>query len=727
MLFKKITAAALSLTMVCGIAPSIPGGADLSLQAASADPGDITGKTFFYDSTNKYLTLYYNVDPDEIIDFSMKEEVKYINTYPGVVLPESCAELFKGYTNCTTVDIRDADVSNVTNMSGMFDGCTNLTSVRFGSSEFANVTQVQNMFRNCTSLRSVDLGFLKKSRITNFKSMFEGCTKLESADLSCIDTSRAATFSSMFSACKSLATVDLTGIDTSNVTDMSNMFSFCAVLGSLDLSGFNTEKVTSMIGMFQGCNNLKELDLRSFSSASLTNMNYMFCNCYQLSSIRFNTTRFNASKVTEMNSTFAACGLKQFSFYGMNTESLVSCRTMFYGCGELRSLMLNGLNMKKVMYCENMFTACDALTRIALDENFTDVTAEMQLTNGKYGWIVTDEPDTVISGNGTYAVISNTELTNYTRITDEPVPFSFFSLKGLKYPAPGTKPDLSGLEPVDISDYNVTDYYTIDKENTCWIDARTDTAVGENDVFKFGVPYILRVRLIPEDHKYFDSNSTKSVDTNTKIFGMDGKTEYCAAYPGTGMLWEEDDSLCFYCTLTNYCQTTSPAVYTCGINKDSDGEYINGVSVKVNKLYPLTVTSAKPGVINISTKYSDSTIQSKTEAPSYEFSVDKKKWYTMADVKTSGITGLAHNTQYTLYVRTSGETQPFANTKITTAFLPGDVNSDGQFSVADALLLQKWIASAPGTTLANWKAADLCSNEVIDVFDLCMIKQMLVK
>lgn len=57
----------------------------------------------------------------------------------------------------------------------------------------------------------------------------------------------------------------------------------------------------------------------------------------------------------------------------------------------------------------------------------------------------------------------------------------------------------------------------------------------------------------------------------------------------------------------------------------------------------------------------------------------------------------------------------------------GDVNKDGEFSVADVVLLQKWLLAAPDAKLADWKAADLCEDERLDVFDLCLMKQMLIQ
>lgn len=56
----------------------------------------------------------------------------------------------------------------------------------------------------------------------------------------------------------------------------------------------------------------------------------------------------------------------------------------------------------------------------------------------------------------------------------------------------------------------------------------------------------------------------------------------------------------------------------------------------------------------------------------------------------------------------------------------GDVNVDGVFNIADAVILQKWILAVPNTQLANWKAADLCEDDRLNVFDLCLMKQELI-
>ncbi len=62
-----------------------------------------------------------------------------------------------------------------------------------------------------------------------------------------------------------------------------------------------------------------------------------------------------------------------------------------------------------------------------------------------------------------------------------------------------------------------------------------------------------------------------------------------------------------------------------------------------------------------------------------------------------------------------------------TVTIQGDVNMDGKFDIADVVLVQKWLLAVPDTKLANWKAADLCEDDKLNVFDLCLMKRMLIE
>lgn len=51
----------------------------------------------------------------------------------------------------------------------------------------------------------------------------------------------------------------------------------------------------------------------------------------------------------------------------------------------------------------------------------------------------------------------------------------------------------------------------------------------------------------------------------------------------------------------------------------------------------------------------------------------------------------------------------------------GDVNGDDAFNIADAVTLQKWLIENK-TVIANWQAGDLNKDQILDIFDLCLMK-----
>ncbi len=57
----------------------------------------------------------------------------------------------------------------------------------------------------------------------------------------------------------------------------------------------------------------------------------------------------------------------------------------------------------------------------------------------------------------------------------------------------------------------------------------------------------------------------------------------------------------------------------------------------------------------------------------------------------------------------------------------GDINGDGALNIADMLLLKKWLLGSYNLELKNWKAADLNNDDKLDIFDLCQIRDALIK
>ncbi len=59
------------------------------------------------------------------------------------------------------------------------------------------------------------------------------------------------------------------------------------------------------------------------------------------------------------------------------------------------------------------------------------------------------------------------------------------------------------------------------------------------------------------------------------------------------------------------------------------------------------------------------------------------------------------------------------------SYIYGDINEDGEVSVADVVTLQQYLLKGKDEEVKNWTAADLNENYKIDVYDLCLMKRML--
>lgn len=57
----------------------------------------------------------------------------------------------------------------------------------------------------------------------------------------------------------------------------------------------------------------------------------------------------------------------------------------------------------------------------------------------------------------------------------------------------------------------------------------------------------------------------------------------------------------------------------------------------------------------------------------------------------------------------------------------GDINMDGALTIADAVLIQKWLLTIPNTELKNWKAGDLDQNGQLTSTDLTLLKRAILK
>ncbi|MCR5020130.1 BspA family leucine-rich repeat surface protein [Ruminococcus sp.] len=359
---KRFLAVVMSLCMLYGEASY---GVPFIKQSITAQAANIEGDYYYFDEALGVLTLSGTVENDLPLHYSMDGNVRTIIAASGTILPEDCSSLFAGYYNCTSIDLHNADTSNVTNMQKMFHRCSKLKTLDVSSFKTRNVTNMQSMFYECSDLDTLDVSSFDTSNVTDMSSMFDMCCDLKTLDVSGLDTSNVTNMYRMFGCCSSLEELDLSNFDTSNVTNMQAMFlsGYNSNLTSLDVSSFDTSNVTNMNSMFSGCKNLISLDLGGFDTSNVSDMNGMFNHCFSLTSL--DLRNFDTRKVFDMSFMFSDCpALTKLDVSSFDTSNVTNMNSMFYGCKSLTSLDLGGFDTSNATDMKYMFTACSALTKL---------------------------------------------------------------------------------------------------------------------------------------------------------------------------------------------------------------------------------------------------------------------------------------------------------------------------------------------------------------------------
>ena len=129
----------------------------------------------------------------------------YVAGEGGVKAPESCRNLFRGYSNVTAYHFNGCfDTSSVKEMRYMFMGNKSLTEVNLESFDTGRVTAMPDMFASCTALQKVDLASWNVSSVKNFFHMFGNCSQLSELDMSQWDVHEDAEVREIFQECYSM-------------------------------------------------------------------------------------------------------------------------------------------------------------------------------------------------------------------------------------------------------------------------------------------------------------------------------------------------------------------------------------------------------------------------------------------------------------------------------------------------------------------------------------------
>lgn len=115
----------------------------------------------------------------------------------------------------------------------------------------------------------------------------------------------------------------------------------------------------------------------------------------------------------------------------------------------------------------------------------------------------------------------------------------------------------------------------------------------------------------------------------------------------------------------------------------------------------------------------------KTIPAEYKYSVESTDILTDDNVFTGNIVihGYANSTAQAYAEKYDREFKLIEDDNTTPS---GDVNGDNVFNIADVVMINKWLLNKTDTELVNWKAADLCKDDNIDVFDMIEMRKILI-
>ncbi|MBR5638706.1 MAG: BspA family leucine-rich repeat surface protein [Muribaculaceae bacterium] len=309
-----------------------------------------------FNSSNKWGS---DVPIDAVTSVTATDEV----SFTGV-----CAELFRYFSNCTSMDLSNVNTSTVTDMAAMFNSCPNLETLNVAGWNTGNVTTTNAMFYGCSSLNSIDVSGWNTGSLSNMSGMFYGCSSLTSLDLSGWTTSNVTTMAALFLNCSNLTTIYVVeDWDTGHLYDSAGMFYGCTSLVGGKGTTYDENHINSVYaridhgpnnpGYFTDANALPRYTFDSATGALSLNWG------------EFNKDAKWGDDVPPL-SVISVTATDEVSFTG-------DCTQLFYGFENCTSMDLNSVNTSEVTSMRNMFTGCVSLTSLDLSNwdtgNVTDM------------------------------------------------------------------------------------------------------------------------------------------------------------------------------------------------------------------------------------------------------------------------------------------------------------------------------------------------------------------
>ena len=290
------------------------------------------------------------------------------------------------------INLDEFDTSNVEDMGYMFstpyenNSTTAIDPIDFSRFDTRNLKIMPGMFAG-SHLPSIDIRNFNTSNVTNMEHLFNGLKKVTDLDLSGLDVKRVNNIGSLFARNPGLISLNLSGWQLDSVHDMSYMFNQLHALNTLNLTGFTTKHVVEMNHMFNECHNLTALDLSSFDTRNVTDMNNMFRDDFALKNL--NLSSFSTSNVTNMKEMFRHSGvIYPLDVSTFDTRKVTNMDGMFYWtlmAPENATLDISNFDTRSLTSALGMFNYTKAKTIYVSDQvtvnNLAPIPHEMFMSN----------------------------------------------------------------------------------------------------------------------------------------------------------------------------------------------------------------------------------------------------------------------------------------------------------------------------------------------------------
>ena len=94
-------------------------------------------------------------------------------------------DMFSCMPNLVDLSINNFDVSNITNMYRMFSYCSSLESIDLSNWYTPNIIaySISGIFHNCNKIKNINIKNFDLSQVTDITSMFNGCTSLSELNM----------------------------------------------------------------------------------------------------------------------------------------------------------------------------------------------------------------------------------------------------------------------------------------------------------------------------------------------------------------------------------------------------------------------------------------------------------------------------------------------------------------------------------------------------------------